>query len=211
MEVLVFVSLIATTIITAIAPFVQSPKRMVQVLFLQASAVGFVEQTYCIIKLLTGLTPEALVDFLYAFVEWFVCAAFVPFIIYYGVTRTKCPSTKPALKNIHILSLICALVEIHLILGIFVQPWIPHRMETLILSTLMFNISILTMIVHKDAIKILVGLNMAENSLYPLLVKSPVIFVPIILCAVILVNVVAIFVVIFAYQTYNSIIVTDWR
>ncbi len=211
METLVFGFLIVTTVITIAALFIQSARCMVYTLVLQATTIGFVQLMYCVVELFLDLSPEALADFFYAFAEWFVCAAVVPSIIYFGLARTTYSFIKPTIKGMNVIVFVCLLVLAHFALGLWLQSWFPSRMETFIFAILMFNISIATMVINRHAIKILIGLNMAENALFPLLVESPAIFVPFILVAVVFVNIVAVYVIIFAYQTYNTLLVTDWR
>lgn len=211
METTVLLSLMVTTAITGAAPLIRTSRRMILLLTVQAAAIGFVELVYCITSLVRGLALEALVDFFYVFAEWFSCTAVIPSIIYLGVVETEDVVDEPTVVHRKVVALTIGLVAVHVALGLWLQPLLPPKLETLLFCTLMFCFSTLVMATRRDSIKILVGLNMAENALYPLLAEGPIIFIPFILGSIILVNLVAVFVIVVAYRSYGTLLVTGWR
>ena len=76
---------------------------------------------------------------------------------------------------------------------------------------LMFSFSVFLMVTRRDSLKILAGLNMAENSLYPLLSEIPLMLVPFILTLMIFVTAMGTYIIVEAYQDHGTILVDCWR
>ncbi|MGC9345162.1 MAG: hypothetical protein ACP5ER_00010 [Candidatus Bathyarchaeales archaeon] len=211
MEITVLVALVISTFVTALACFTHNSRQTIRFLSVQAAAIGFVELMYCLINLLVGLHLEALIDFFATFAEWFSCAVVVPLIIYWGMIKTENMTDKPIISIRRITILVVAVAVLHMILWIFLLFSLPAKLDVLPFSMLMFSLSVFLMATRRDPLKILVGLNMAENALYPLLAESPISLVPVMLALMIFVNIVGVFVIIEAYREYGTLSITEWR
>ncbi len=71
MEVIVFITLIISSVLTVLAFFAGNTKRIIYLLVLQAGGIGFFALMTCIVNLVVGLQFEALISFFMAFLEWF--------------------------------------------------------------------------------------------------------------------------------------------
>jgi len=211
MEIIVLVTLAASTFATSLACFARDTRQAIHFLFIQAAVIGFVELMYCLINLLVGLHIEALINFFATFAEWFSCAVVVPLIIYWGMIKTENMIDKPVISIQRIIILVVAIAVLHMILWIFLLFSLPAKLDVLPFSLLMFSLSVFLMTTRRDPLKILVGLNMAENALYPLLAESPVSLVPVMLALMIFVNIVGVFVITEAYREYGTLSITEWR
>ena len=107
--------------------------------------------------------------------------------------------------------LLITIVALNVILSIYVLHYLPQKINVLPFVALMFSLSIFIVATRADPLKILVGLNMAENALYPLFAESPLFIIPFILLLMIFVNLVGVFVIVEAYRDYGSISVKKWR
>jgi multisubunit Na+/H+ antiporter MnhC subunit len=103
------------------------------------------------------------------------------------------------------------LVLAHLGLEFLYSRYLPTQLEAIFFISLMFTLSLFLMATRKDPFKIIVGLNMAENALYPLLARSPLNVMPFILVLVVFVNVVAVYIVIESYRDYQTLDLSRWR
>jgi len=211
MEIIVLVTLAVSTFATSLACFARDTRQAIHFLFIQAAVIGLVELMYCLINLLVGLHIEALINFFATFAEWFSCAVVVPLIIYWGMIKTENMIDKPVISIQRIIILVVAIAVLHMILWIFLLFSLPTKLDVLPFSLLMFSLSVFLMTTRRDPLKILVGLNMAENALYPLLAESPVSLVPIMLALMIFVNIVGVFVITEAYREYGTLSITEWR
>ncbi len=211
MELTILASLVVSTFFTALGAFSHTTKRAIGFLALQAASIGFVELVYCLLELITGLHMEALISFLAVFIEWFTSAAVSPLIIYWGMIKTENISEKPLVNNKKALASIVTLTVLWLIFGSLFSNLLPKRLDILPLTALMLLFSSFLIVYRKDPLKILVGLNMAENSLYPLIAESPISLVPFILGLMVFVNIVGVFVVMEAYREYGTILLSKWR
>jgi hypothetical protein len=75
----------------------------------------------------------------------------------------------------------------------------------------MFSLSVFITATRADPLKILVGLNMAENALYPLFAESPLVLIPFMLGLMIFVNAVGVFIITEAYRDYGVLSIREWR
>ena len=211
MEIIVFIALVVSTIATLRGSLSRTTRQTIQFLALQAAAIGSVELMYCLINLVLGLHVEALVKFFAVFAEWFSCAVVTPLIIYWGMVRTEDVADQPMMGRTKVVIFYSALIASHAILGVMLRSVFPPQLEALFFVSIMFFFSIFLMATRMDPLKILVGLNMAENALYPLLAKSPLNVIPFMLILMIFVNVVGVFVITEAYRDYGTLKVSDWR
>lgn len=211
MELTILASLAISTFFTALGVLSHTTKRTIVFLALQAASIGFVELVYCLLGLITGLHMEALISFLAAFVEWFTSAAVSPLIIYWGTIKTEDVSEKPLIRNRKVIISIVVLTVLWLTLGCWFSNILPERLNVLPFVVLMLLFSSILIVYRKDPFKILVGLNMAENSLYPLIAESPISLVPFMLGLMVFVNLVGVFVVMEAYRDYGTTLVSKWR
>jgi len=211
MEIAVLVALVISVFATALACFTRNSRQTIRFLAVQAAAIGFVELMYCLINLLVGLQFEALIDFSATFAEWFSCAIMIPLIISLGMTKTENMTDKPVINPRKATIIVAAIAVPYVILWICPLFSLPAKLDVLPLAMLMFSFSIFLMATRRDPLKILVGLNMAENALYPLFAESPISLVPIMLALMIFVNIVGVFVIIEAYREYGTLSITEWR
>ena len=211
MEIIVLLALTASTGFTIMACFARSTRRTIHFLVLQATAIGFVELMYCLISLILGLQLEALIEFFATFAEWFSCAAVSPLIIYWGMIKTENNVDQPVIGVRNATILVAVMTVTYLVLGTWLLPLLSPRFEALPFSVFILSLSVSLMATRRDPLKILVGLNMAENALYPLTAESPLSLIPFMLVLMIFVNVVGVFVITEAYREYGTLSVTKWR
>ncbi|HUV34691.1 MAG TPA: hypothetical protein VMW22_07140 [Candidatus Desulfaltia sp.] len=211
MEIIVFIALMTSTVATLLGVFSKSTKQTIALMALQAAAIGFVELMYVLVNLVLGLHMEALVKFIASFAEWFSAAAVSPLIIYWGMVRTADTVDKPLIDVRRGSLIVAAIVLIHLGLWVYYYQVIPKQLEALPFISLMFTLSVYLMVTRRDPLKVLVGLNMAENALFPLLARSPMVVVPFLLVLMIFVNMVGVFIVMESHKDYGSMEISDWR
>lgn len=211
MEPIVYVALSVSVLATLGGVLSKDSKQTIYFLSLQAAAIGFVELMYVFVNLVSGLHMEALIKFFASFAEWFSAAAISPLIIYWGMTKTENYVEQPTLNRLAVAGLLALLVVSHLGLEFLYSRYLPSQLEASFFISLMFSLALFLMATRRDPFKLLVGLNMAENSLYPLLTRSPLNVIPFILVLIMFVNVVAVFIVIEAYKDYGTLNVSEWR
>lgn len=211
MEIMILVTLVISVFATALACFTHSSRQTIRFLSVQAATIGIVELMYCLINLLVGLHFEALIHFFATFAEWFSCAVVIPLIIYWGMIKTENVTDKPIISTQKGTMLIVTITVLYMILWIGLLFLLPVKLDVLPFSLLMFSLSVFLMATRRDPLKILVGLNMAENAFYPLFAESPISLVPVMLALMIFVNIVGVFVIIEAYREYGTLSVTEWR
>ncbi|MEM0254302.1 MAG: hypothetical protein QXK78_07090 [Candidatus Bathyarchaeia archaeon] len=211
MEPIIIATLIVSTFVTLCGVFAKTTKQLIRILAIQAAALGFVEMVLCLINLILGLGFEALIDFFATFAEWFSAAIISPLIIYWGMIKTENVYDEPIFNIKRGGLLLITVVALNVILSIYVLHYLPQKINVLPFLALMFSLSIFIVATRADPLKILVGLNMAENALYPLFAESPLFIIPFILLLMIFVNLVGVFVIVEAYRDYGSISVKKWR
>jgi hydrogenase-4 membrane subunit HyfE len=166
---------------------------------------------YCLIDLILGLRFEALVDFFATFAEWFSCAVVSPAILYWGMMKTENVVDQHIIDTRNATTLVVVMTTVCLVLGTWLSFFLPPKFEALPFVMFMLSFSVFLMATRKDPLKILVGLNMAENALYPFIAESPLGVIPFMLVLMIFVNVVGIFVITQAYREYRTLSITKWR
>ncbi|MCX8171236.1 MAG: NADH-quinone oxidoreductase subunit K [Candidatus Bathyarchaeota archaeon] len=211
MEILSTVTLVVAAFITALSCFAESTRRAIIFLSIQAIAIGSVTLVRCLIDLIVGLNIEALIHFFIAFAEWFSAAVVVPLILYWGVVKTENAFDTPVIGVRRLAILVASTATLFIVLWIFQPQTSQGEMITLSFCMLMFSFSAFLMVTRRDSLKILVGLNMAENSLYPLLAEIPTMLVPLILALMIFVTAIGTYIVVEAYRDHGSLLVDRWR
>ncbi len=211
METIVVVALTISTFATSCGIFAKTTRQMICLLSFQAAALGLVELIFCLVNLIMGLGFEALIDFFATFAEWFSAAAISPLVIYWGMIKTENVSDKPIVNVRRGGILLIAIVVSNIILSIFTSSFLPAKIDALPFVAFMFSLSIFTIAARVDPLKILVGLNMAENSLYPLFAESPLALIPFILTLMVFVNIVGVFIITEAYRDYETMSIRKWR
>jgi len=199
------------TCITAFGVFVKTTRQLIRLLSIQAAAIGLVELMFGFTNLLTGLGFEALIDFFATFAEWFSSAAISPLIIYWGMVKTENISDQPVVSARRSGILVIATSISNILLCILTSSFLPEKIRTLPFVALVFSLSVFITSTRVDPLKILVGLNMAENALYPLFAESPIVLVPFMLVLMIFVNVVGVFIITEAYRDYGTMSIRKWR
>jgi hypothetical protein len=211
MEVIVFITLIISSVLTVLAFFAGNTKRIIYLLVLQAGGIGFFALMTCIVNLVVGLQFEALISFFMAFLEWFSCAIISPLIIYWGMVKTKNQQDNPSIGFKRSVMAVVLIIIISIAVAIGVLLTLPPAFEVLPFTFFIFAVSIGIIITRKDSIKILVAFNMAETALYPMMVESPIGIIPFMLAIMIFTNIVGVFVISEAYKEYGSLSIDDWR
>jgi len=211
MELMALITLAAASLITALGCFARSTRRTIIFLSMQAIAIGTVELVHCLINLIVGLNIEALVYFFITFAEWFLAAAVIPLILYWGVTKTENILDEPIIGIRRLILFASLITPLYVGLWLFQSPALQGKMASLPFCMLMFSLSIFLISTRNDSLKILVGLNMAENALYPLLAESPITLIPFILALMIFVTAMGTYIVVEAYRDYGTISVNRWR
>ncbi|MEM3549599.1 MAG: hypothetical protein QXN87_07490 [Candidatus Bathyarchaeia archaeon] len=211
MQTIVVVALIISTFATFLGIFARTSKQLIRLLSIQAATIGFVELMFCLINLLMGLQFEALVDFFATFAEWFSCAVISPLIIYWGMVKTENLSDQPIVTIQRGGILLAAVIIINLILSIFTSSLLPAKIDVIPFVAIMFTLSIVITATRVDPLKVLVGLNMAENALYPLFAESPLYLIPFMLALMVFVNLVGVFIIIESYHDYGALSIRKWR
>ncbi len=211
METIIVATLIVSTFTTLCGIFTKTTRRMIHLLSFQAAALGFVELILCLSNLVMGLGFEALIDFFAAFAEWFSAAVISPLIIYWGMVKTENVSDKPVVNIRRGGAVAIVIVVSNMILCVITSSFFPAKIDALPFVALMLSVSIFIITTRVDALKILVGLNMAENSLYPLFAESPLVLIPFILALMIFVNIAGVFIITEAYRDYGTVSVRKWR
>jgi len=212
MEVTVFLALCFASFIAVLASIAPKTQRMILFLSLQAVAIGVAEVTNHLVDLTLGLTFETFAKFLATFAECFSSVVLIPFLLYICMRKTENSDSNPVIGTKKIVITMIFMIILYLVLEAFpVFGLLPLQLNIFPLCMLIFFQSIVIMATRRDAIKILVGLNMAINALYPLLAHLPLVYVALELAAVIFVNIIAIFVVIKSYEEYGTLFVTKWK
>jgi len=210
-EMLSTITLIAAALITALGCFADSTRRTIIFLSVQAIAIGSVTLVRCLIDLIVGLNIEALIHFFIAFAEWFSAAVVVPLILYWGVVKTENIVDAPIIGVRRLAILIASAASLYAGLWVFQPKILQGEMMTLSFCMLMFSFSVFLMVTRRDSLKILAGLNMAENSLYPLLAGIPLMLVPFILTLMIFVTAVGTYIIVEAHRDHGTLLVDQWR
>jgi hypothetical protein len=211
MDPIVFIALSLSVMATLGGVLSRTTKQAIYFMSLQAAAIGFVELMYVFINLFSGLHIEALIKFFASFAEWFSAAAISPLVIYWGMAKTENHYDKPLMSRVGAAMFIALLLFTHLGLELLYSRYLPSKLEASFFISLMFSLSLFLMVTRKDPLKVLVGLNMAESSLFPLMARSPLNVIPFILVLVVFVNIVGVFIVIEAYGDYKTLDLSKWR
>jgi hydrogenase-4 membrane subunit HyfE len=211
METIIFVALTVSTLATALGCVGRDTRETILFLSMQASTIGFVELLYCLFDLIIGLHIEALIDFFATFAEWFSCAVASPLIIYWGMVKTENNTDQPVIGTRNTAILLAIMTLFYWILGTWILSPLPSKFEAIPFSAFMFSMSVFLMSTRKDALKILAGLNMAENALYPLIAEIPLGLIPFMLVLMVFVNIVGVFIIMEAYREYKTLKITEWK
>ncbi|MEM2939043.1 MAG: hypothetical protein QXU95_02060 [Candidatus Bathyarchaeia archaeon] len=211
MEILSLITLVTATLITALGCFASSTQRTIILLSIQAIAIGSVALARCLIDLIVGLNIEALMYFFITFAEWFSAAIVVPLILYWGVTKTENVTDKPVIGIQRLATLVISTAILYIVMWMLQPQILQKEITVLSFCILMFSFSVILMISRRDSLKILAGLNMAENSLYPLLAESPITLIPFILALMIFVTAMGTYIIVEAYRDHGTILIDHWR
>ena len=213
METAVFLAFSPAILITAWALITRETRRMIHILSLQAATIGIVELLSCIIDVIAGLTFEAFIEFLMTFVEWISCVALIPFILYLCMKKTENSVSTPMVSVRKTVAIMVTMAIAYLALEAWLVSFnpIPTQLETLPLCILILSEAIVVTAIHRDAVKILVGLNMAINALYPLLSHVPLVYIAFDLGSIIFVNMIATFVIAKSFDEHKTLVITEWR
>ncbi|MDH5482171.1 MAG: hypothetical protein OEY22_04735 [Candidatus Bathyarchaeota archaeon] len=211
MEIIVLAALTISVVVTTCGVFVKTTRQLIRLLAIQAAVIGLVELMFCLVNLLMGLGFEGLIDFFATFAEWFSSAVVSPLIIYWGMIKTENVNSQPIVSVKRGGIILVAIIVSNIVLCIFTSSLLPANIESLPFVSIMFSLSVLITATRTDPLAILVGLNMAENSFYPIFAESPLVLIPFMLALMVFVNLVGIFIIIEAYRDYGTMSIRKWR
>lgn len=213
MELAVLLTVMAGIVLTAAGPFVNDTEEAVDLLMFQASVLGAVELLRGLGELYAGALPEAIIDFSSTFLLWTSGVAVTPAIISRGISRVGKDVEDPVIGNQKCLAAITILIITYLSataltvnLGL-----LPEHLDVLPLYILIFSLSVFNMSVRSDPLKILIGLNMAENAFEPLIAELPLIQIALALAAAQFVNVTALFIITEGRKEFGDLRINRWR
>ncbi len=213
MELLVIVTVFVAVILTAAGTIVKDTKDALDLLRFQASMMGAVELIRGLSELYAGLLSEAIIDFSSTFLLWTVGVAVTPAIISKGISRAGREIDEPIIGTAKSAIIITAMSIFYLAANVSSMRLrlLPENLDILPLYLLIFSLSIFNMAVRRDPLKILIGLNMAENAFMPLMAEVPLILLALALGSMEFVNEIAIFIIAEGKTEFRSLRLTHWR
>lgn len=213
MELSTIVTVFLAVILTAAALFMKDTEETLDLLRFQASVMGAVELIRGLDELYTGALSEAVPDFFSTFLLWTFSVAITPAIISRGISRAGREIDEPIIGTRKSAIIITAMSVLY-IAATFVFArlrLLPENLNTLPLYLLIFSLSIFNMVVRRDPLKILIGLNMAENAFEPLIAEVPLILLVLALASMAFVNGIAVFVIAEGKMEFGSLQLDQWR
>ncbi|MEM2906773.1 MAG: hypothetical protein QW739_01675 [Candidatus Odinarchaeota archaeon] len=216
---LVFYILAAGLTITGIT--VKDNMKSVKILAAQALTVILVNLVYYLQQIILGAYQLSIYDLEALVIEILVTIIVVPLIIRIvkasflisKALKTASPSyIPPIIEFKKTLPAILGFNTVFLCFSIymFYTSILPAELLMLPLSILIFINSVIGMILNRDAVKIIVALNMAINAFTPLLSSLPLPYIILELTSLILVNIIAVFIIVEMLKKYKTINVSEW-
>lgn len=213
MELSTIVTVLLAIILTAAASLVKDTEDALDLLRFQAGAMGAVELIRGLNELYAGVLSEAILDFFSTFLLWTFSVAVTPAIISKGISRAGREVDEPIIGTRKTAIVVIAISILHLTANIVCVHLrlLPDNLDMLPLYLLIFSLSIFNMAVRRDPLKILIGLNMAENAFMPLMAEVPLILLALALGSMEFVNEIAIFIIAEGKTEFRSLRLTHWR
>lgn len=206
------VTVFAAIVLTALASTVKDTRDALDLLAFQAASIGAVELFLALDELYTGLLVEALVDFSATFLLWVFGVAIAPAIISRGISRVGAEVDEPVVgirRTVLVTACISAAYFVFTALSIY-SPILPKHLDMLPLYLLIFSQAVFNMVVRRDPLKVLIGLNMAENAFEPLLAELPLMQLLLALLATQFVNLIALFVIDQGKMEFRNLSLNYW-
>lgn len=203
----------AAVILTAVASIVKDTKDALDLLMFQAGMMGAVELLRGLNELYMGLLPDALIDFSSTALLWIFGVAVTPAIISKGISRAGNHIEKPLLgkkRSVIVMTTIAILFFVLTVLSIRFRLF-PEQLDMFPLYALIFSLSVFNMMNHRDPLKVLIGLNMAENALMPLMAEVQLIYIALAMASMEFVNEIAIFIIAEGRAEFGSLQLGHWR
>lgn len=203
----------AAVILTAVASIVKDTKDALDLLMFQAGMMGAVELLRGLNELYMGLLPDALIDFSSTALLWIFGVAVTPAIISKGISRAGNQVEEPLLgKKRSVIATIAITISFFILTMLSTRlRLLPEQLDMLPLYVLIFSLSMFSMLNHRDPLKILIGLNMAENALEPMIAEVSLIYIVLGLASMTFVNVIAIFIIAEGRAEFGSLQLGHWR
>lgn len=214
MELSVVLTVFVGVILTLAALVMKDTKDTLDLLMFQAGALGAVELIRGLDKLYIGVLSEAVVDFSSTFLLWTFGVALTPAIISGGISHVGGGRVSEPIIGIRkTLIVAIGILTIHLSIAAFSAHLrlLPEYLDMLPLYFSIFSLSILSMVVQRDSIKVLIGLNMAENAFMPLMGEVPLILLALALISAEFVNEIAVFIIAEGKKEFGSLELPSWR
>lgn len=211
MELAILLTLIVATFATALGCSARTTRQAIVFLSAQAAIIGFEELTYCVLDLLLGLQFEALVDFLATFAEWSFAAIGIPLLIHWGMKKTENTSDEPFFKVRKTAVPLGTIAMLCVVLSTYPMFSLSAKLDFLPFSLLMVSLSFFLIITTKNSLRVLIGINMAKNALYPMYSEGPLIMTCLILSMAIFITAVGVYVIVEAYRNHGTLLIDRWR
>lgn len=206
------VTVLGAVVLTGAASVVKDTEDALDLLRFQASLMGAVELIRGLDELYLGLLEQAIVDFSSTFLLWTFGVAITPAIISRGIAHVGKEIREPIIGARKAL-IIAAAISISYVAAIALSVelrLLPERLDMLPIYLLIFSLSVFGMVIRADPIKILIGLNMAENAFMPLMGEVPFLLLALILIAMEFVNEIAIFTIVEGKAEFGSAQLVHW-
>jgi hypothetical protein len=211
MDIVMNTLLLTSTLLTASALFVNHTRGLIWMLFLQATLLGIQELAVSISHFAAGLPLDALSELLASICELSLGAVVAPAIILLGMNRTANLHDKPIINPRKWILPVLSLVVIAFLACGVIASQLPEQLELLPHAILILAIAVLGTPARHDSLKIIVGINMAENSLIPLTVSGTVLITPFVLGMIIFIDAIFVFITIEAYRDHGELDIRIWR
>jgi len=193
--VLALVSTSLATLISLVAVHTLEPRRVVLALVLHSLTIGLLEAYYCLGKEAGELS--------YTVLSLLINSVAVPYLLLrLALSMTSAGGRIPRWVTAASLSLLC------LYAYIAVCPLAELGKAALCAASA--AVPLLMVASGRDPVRVLVGINMASNSLHPLLSEAPALLSLLSSVSMLLANVIGVLVALSAYREYGSPLIEGW-
>ncbi len=206
-----YLLLLACALITAGAAFIRHTRTLIGVLAVQSMLLGIEELVVSFLHFQESLFFESIIEFFLSMFELSLGALVAPLIIYAGMKRTENIRDKPFINSHAWMVLVFSLVVVAFLAFGMVATQLPGQLEMLPCLILILVVAAIGTMTRRDPLKIIVGLNMAENALLPLSASPTVIITPFLLGMIIFIDALFIFITIEGYHEHGALDILRWR
>ena len=193
MDFMVLIVLLISVCVTIAGLFAATTKGLIYLLSLQAFTIGIAELLLLILHSQLGRELVVNIDFFSLGMEWLFSFALTPLVFYYGMARTENKRDSPIVSSRWGSFLIIAIISFLFVIGIWIAPSLPRRLEVLPTVLLLLLISMIITIKSKNYLKIFIGVNMVENSLLLSMVEGSIYLTSLFLLFVVIIDLICIY------------------